>query len=211
MKMNFAKTKFISFNPTINFDFEARLDINGKEIETVDEMKLLGIKNTNDLKWRKNRDELTRRAYSKLWMIRRLTTKGADIDDLIDIYCKQVRSVLEFGVPVWNGSITKEEISDIEGVQRSFFHIVLGKEYSSYESALEKLDMESLEERRLKLCITFAKKAANHPKHQKWFVQNETVGTETRSKKTKYKVPNARLDRFKTSPIPYVTDLLNKL
>ena len=29
-------------------------------------------------------------------------------------YIKQIRSLLEFGVPVWNSGITQEEIHDIE-------------------------------------------------------------------------------------------------
>ena len=37
------------------------------------------------------------RAYKKLWAIKRLKNQGAELNDLVDIYMKQVRSVLEFG------------------------------------------------------------------------------------------------------------------
>ena len=122
MKLNFSKTKFITFNSTINFDFEAGLTLGDKEIESVDQMKLLGLTVTNDLKWRTNTDEMVKKAFSKLWILKRLKKKGASLDDLKDGYIKQVRSILEFGVPVWNCGITLEEVTDIERVQKAFLH-----------------------------------------------------------------------------------------
>ena len=49
---------------------------------------------------------MVKRAYNKLWMIKRLIRQGANLEDLTDIYVKQVRSILEFGVPVWNSGLT---------------------------------------------------------------------------------------------------------
>jgi hypothetical protein len=91
---------------------------------------------------------------------------GANLTDLIDIYCKQVRSILEFAVPVWNNAITKEEISDIERAQKTVLQIALGKDYISYREALNKTEMETLEVRRTQLCKKFAIKAAKHPQTQ---------------------------------------------
>ena len=82
-------------------------------------------------------------------------------------------------------------------------HIALGDNYSSYNTALELIELETLEDRRTNLCRKFAVKAAQHPKHRTWFKLNE--GKEhTRSKKDQYKVPAARLARFENSPIPYL-------
>ena len=156
MKLNFSKTKFITFNSTINFDFEAGLTLGDKEIESVDQMKLLGLTVTNDLKWRTNTHEMVKKAYSKLWILKRLKKKGASLDDLKDVYIKQVRNILEFGVPVWNCGITLEEVTDIERVQKAFLYITLGEKYYRYESALEEMELETLEERRLQLYRTFA-------------------------------------------------------
>ena len=114
---------------------------------------------------------------------------------------------MEFSVPVWNSSLTKEDSSDIERVQKAFLHLVLGDGYSDYTNALIKLDLETLESRRVKLCTTFATKSAKHPKHQTWFELSDAP--ETRSIKPVYKVPLHRLKRYKNSPIPYLTRLLN--
>ena len=137
--------------------------------------------------------------------------KGASLDDVKDVYIKQVRSILEFGVLVWNCSITLEEVTDIERVQKAFLYIALGEMYCRYERALEEMELETLEGRRLQLCRTFATRAYNHPKHQMWFQQYEKVGAKTRSSKPEFKIPLARLDRYKGSPIPYLTSLLNSI
>ena len=47
-----------------------------------------------------------------------------------------MRSILEFGVPVWNSALTKEHVADIERVQKSFLYIVLENEYLNYDNAL---------------------------------------------------------------------------
>ena len=117
-------------------------------------------------------------------------------------------SILEFAFPVWNNAITKEEISDIERVQKTFLQIALGKDYIGYREALNKTEMETLEVRRTQLCKKFAIKAAKHPKHKDWFSVSQAKPN-TRSAKTTYKEPLCRLNRYEESPIPYLTSLLN--
>ena len=63
-----------------------------------------------------------------------------------------------------------------------------------------------MESRRHKLCVSFAIKAAEDSKHSNWFKLNSNPSTSAR-----YCIPEARLKRFKTSPIPYLTDLLNSI
>ena len=135
--------------------------------------------------------------------------KGASLEDMRDVYCKQVRSILEFGVPVWSNGITLEEVAEIERVQKSFLHIVLGKNYQSYEAGIDDLVLDTLEDRRLQLCNKFAFKSSKDSKHSSWFKPYENFGAKTRSTKFKYREPLGRLDRYKESPIPFLTNLLN--
>ena len=98
--------------------------------------------------------------------------------------------------------------SDIERVQKSFLHIVLGEDYDEYKNALFESNLEMLSTRRTKLCKSFALKTSKHPKHHHWFAKTEP-GPLTRSKKPAFKPPLCRLTRLKKSPIPYLTSLLN--
>ena len=51
MLLNKKKTKTMNFNFTNNFQFSSRLSIQGEEIETIRETKLLGVMITNNLSW----------------------------------------------------------------------------------------------------------------------------------------------------------------
>ena len=199
------------FNPTIIYDFIPELQMEGHELETVEQMKLLGLTIRNDLSWQSNTDEMTTKANSRLWIVKRLKKLGANQDDLKDIYCKQVRSILEFGVPAWNYGITKQQSNDIERVQKAFLYIVLGNRYSNYNTALDTIGLETLEQRRMKLCENFAQNAVKDPKHKHWFEEYKQCGAKTRSEKTQYITPLYRLERFHKSPIPYLTEILNNI
>ena len=95
------------FNPTLSYDFIPELEVGGNTIETVEEMRLLGLTVTNDLKWLSNTEEMVKKGYKRLWMIQRLKAHGPDLNDVKDVFIKQIRSILEFYVPVWNCSLTK--------------------------------------------------------------------------------------------------------
>ena len=64
----------------------ARSSLNGIEVETLDEMTLLGLIVRNDLSWKSNTDQMILRAYKKLWILKRLKSQWASIEDLTDIY-----------------------------------------------------------------------------------------------------------------------------
>ena len=101
MKLNPKKTKAILFNQCIQADFVPSLRLDECELDIVEVMKLLGVIIQSDLKWSKNTEYMTKKAYKRLWMIRRLKNLGAKIAELIDLYIKKIRCVLEYAVPVW--------------------------------------------------------------------------------------------------------------
>ena len=114
------------------------------------------------MKWTSNSENMVTRANRRLWILRRLKSLGAKETDLIDMYVKHIRCVVELAVPAWHGAITLEERTDIERIQKSAAHIIMGDDYISYKCALMSLNLESLENRRNRLCLKFAKKAEKH-------------------------------------------------
>jgi len=210
MKLNLKKTNFMVFNKTKKYKFKPECKIEGTEISTLDEIKILGTVISKDLTWKANTKMILAKAYRRLWIIRRLKSNGASQSDLIDIYVKQIRSIMEFAVPVWNSALTCSEINDLERVQKSFLHILLGRAYTNYNSALLLSGLESLAERRTILCMKFALKTSQNPKHRHWFTTN-TKQRPTRNKGPTFKVPRFKHERFRKSPIVYLTNLLNSL
>ena len=87
--------------------------------------------------------------------------KVLDVEPLVilDVYTKEIRSLLELAVPVWNSGLTQKQVADIERVQRVAVSVILSDcKTGYYNMALVILDLEPLDARRENLCKTFAKK-----------------------------------------------------
>ena len=149
--MLFNTAKIFDFQPTLKFD-------SGDQLEMVEETTLLGIKMQSNLKWGTNTNYICEKAYKRLWIIRRLKSLGATREELVDIYIKQVRCVLELAAPVWTAGLTMNQIAQLERVQKTVCSIILWDNYKGYENALEVLYMTTLSERRTELNLKFAKK-----------------------------------------------------
>ena len=208
MKINYKKTKLMIFNPARTRDFYPKFFFNNDELEIVEETKLLGLIVRSDLAWTSNTEYIVKRANKKLWCLRRLKSLGAETADLKDVYIKQIRCLLEYAVAVWQPSLTNEDRIKIERVQKSALSIILGQKYKSYESALLELNLETLVRRRVNLCQKFAMKAQKHPKFTKWFKSNDKRSVK-RSKTPQFCDVYFRTERFKRSPISYLTSILN--
>ena len=139
---------------------------------------------------------------------------------MLDVYHKQVRSVLELAVPVWQPALTQQEVKQIERVQRCALYIIMGDAFTSYRDALETLESENLHERRIKLCEKFAIKTVKEPRYSHWFSLNTTppppfktrLGVqEAKKPPTKFNSVTTRTDRYRDSPLPYLTDVLNNI
>ena len=158
----------------------------------MEEKRILGLIIRSDLKWSSNTKSIMARAYSKL----------------VDIFCKHVRSFLEFGAPVWHSGLTLTEKYDIERVQKSFCHIYLGGKYESYHGALKQVGLKSLEKRCEKLCLKFALSAEKSNKFKHWFKPSVKTSS-TRLKPLKYAEVISNHARKDKSPLYYLTKLLN--
>ena len=126
--------------------------------------------------------------------------KNTDIPILIPI------PNLELAVPVWHSSLTRKQCLDIERVQRVAFKIIFGHLYISYKQAFKFLYTQTLEERRTKLCLKFAKK--NLKSENSMFTKN-TLLVNTRQPTKIVKEYRCRTGRYYKSSIPYLARLLN--
>ena len=114
MKINYKKTKLMIFNPCKKIDFRPEISLGGQEIEVVNEIRLLGLTIRSDMRWCSNTKNMIIKANKRLWILRRLKNMGADINDLVDVYIKQVRCIVELAVPAWQGGLSQAEKQDLE-------------------------------------------------------------------------------------------------
>ena len=113
MKLNTDKTNFMVFNFSRNYQFNTRLRLEGNELEQVKETKLLGLIIRDDLSWKTNTSQLTRKAYSRMIILKKLIQFSVPLEDLIQIYILYIRSITEQSSVVWHPSLTKGEQRDL--------------------------------------------------------------------------------------------------
>ena len=210
MKINGNKTKCMVFNFSKKYQFSPRFEIDGDKIEVIDSTQLLGTIITSDLRWEENTNHIVKKSNSRMELLRRVASFGADVSDLRKIYILFVRSQLEHSCVVWHSSLTEQQKSDLERVQRSALKIILGTKYESYRKALIVLDLEPLEERRKYLCLRFAQKCTKNDLTKKMFPSNDMLHKMDKRSKENFKVQFAKTERLKNSAIIYMQNLLNE-
>ena len=111
---------------------------------------------------------------------------------------------------VWGGSLTKENINDLERVQKTFCKLVMEEDYTNYKNVLGVLGLLKLETRRKKLTLDFAKRSLADKKLRDLFpILKKEHGMRTRNTE-QFKINHANTNRYFNSPIPTMQRLLNE-
>ena len=169
MQLNQKKTKQIIFNFNRDKQFTSEVKLKEEPLEIVDEVKLLGVIITSDLKWHRNTDYLTKKANKKMRMLHIAAKYTRNKDHLKHIYKTFVRSILKFSSTVWHNSLTLADRQDLERVQKAALKVILRGEYDNYEQALGVVNLDSLDQRRESLALKFAKNGLKDPQFSKLF------------------------------------------
>ena len=118
----------------------------------VTEERDLGVLVTNDLKPSMQCAQAAKKAMSILSLIKR-TFKTMDAWDFRLLFNCYVRPYLEYCVKVWSPHLIKD-IKCLEKVQERATKLVRGMKNLSYSQRLSKLELYSLERRRLRYVVT---------------------------------------------------------
>ena len=204
------KTKSIIFNFTKGKQFSTEMKIKGEKVEVVEQSKLLGVILRSDLKWSSNTQKIVTDANKRLRLLHAASQFTTKTSDLKIIYMAFIRSKLEQSSVVWHSSLTEDNRRDLERVQKAAVKIILRRSYTDYEEALKILNLESLDQRRSRLCLKFAKNCLKNEKMKKLFpLASKNHNMDTRLKE-KFKVNKAHSERYKKSAVPFMQNLLNQ-
>ena len=207
--INQEKTTTMLFNTSRKWDFPLEVAFeDGSQLQCVKEIKLVGVYVTDDLKWQRNTDYICGKARKKLWLLRRMKELNLSTVQLFDVYCKEVRSILEMAVPVWHGGLTQKQNKAIEGVQKVAFKIILNHGYKNYTNALNTLNAETLYHRRVTICKKFATK---NIRSEFSLFEKQAQHPNTRSKPRIVKEFRCNTARYSKSSLPYLSKLLNTM
>ena len=182
--------------------------LDGKEINTTDKMKLLGVTLQNDLSWDIQTSQMISKASKQMYMYV-LKRFKASAHDLIAVYQMYIHPVLEYASPLWHSSLTQRQIELLELIQKRAWRIVLGNEYTSY-AAMETLQLCSLVERREQLLRGFGEKLFKS-KHHAAMLPEPQKKRHGRNLRCAHQLdpPKCKTTRFRKSIIPAVVDRLN--
>ena len=111
-----------------------------------------------------------------------------------------IRSVLESSCSVWHKSLTKENESDLERIQKTAFKLILGNTYYTYENAQTLLCLPTLKDRREELFTKFTHKSLKLPQMDT-ILRNKYKEhhMNTRNNIEKYKIDIAYTERLRKS------------
>ena len=196
------------FNKSTKYDFPPELKFSdGTNLEVVSQFKLVGVVISDDLKWQNNTNFITQKAMQRIWILRRLKKMGMTSSFIIDVYIKEVRSILEQAVPVWNSGLTKSQINQIERVQKTALFVIFDKNYVNYENACQLAGLDDLGTRREELCLNFVKKDL---KRDNSLFEKIDKTCDLRHRKKKVKEYVCQTARFEKSSLSYLAKLLNE-
>ena len=210
MKVNEAKTKNLVFNFSKKYQFSTDVRIKGQQIETLDKIKLLGTTITSDLKWNENTSIIVKDSNKRMQFLHRAAKFTYNIRDLKKIYMLQIRSKLEQSAVVWHSSLTKRNISDLERVQKSALRLILKEKYIDYKNALNVMKLDTLEVRREKLCLKFAKACLKNEKLFDMFPKSTKSHSMNMRENQMFVVKRSRTERLHRSAVVNMQRLLNK-
>ena len=204
------KTKTMVINFTENFQFHTRLQLKGQNVEIVEKMKILGTVLTNKLNWDENCKNLIKKVNSRMQLLQKVWSFGSNIEEMVHLWKVFCRSILEQTCVLWDSGLTGENRDDLERTQKAFAKLILEEDYGSYENALKKLNIESLDARRKQLTLNFAKNSIEDGIFNDLFPKKVTNHKMRKRKSEFFKVNHAFTNRYKNSPIVTMQRMLNK-
>ena len=111
-------------------------------LQQVLQYKLLGVIINTGLKWDDHVNAITSKEAKRLWFLKKLKRAGASRGDLLHFFQAVVRPILEYACQAWHTSLTKEQSTSLENIQRRALQIIVGN--VSYEVACDKLNLSTL-------------------------------------------------------------------
>jgi hypothetical protein len=185
--------------------------LNGTVLNKIDKEKDLGIIIQNNLKTSQQCIEAVKKANRSLGLIKRnIQTKTPEI--ITRLYKSIVRPHLEYAVQAWSPWLRKD-IDAIEKVQKSATKMIDGLRQLPYQDRLRKLNLTSLEQRRIRGDLIQVCKIVNNIdklNYEKFFKLSNQPHF-TRGHIMKMDKPRARLDVRKNFFSHRVINEWNKL
>lgn len=145
--------------------------------------------------WKK----IVSKATKRLYLITQLKRARVVIKDIILIYCAWIRSILEYGSPVFHDSLPKYLSNEIERVQKRFLRRVYPD--MSYADAIKTSKLDLLSDRRSAACRKLFEEAQDRGHKLNSLIPQKKVCSYSLRRCSKFFLHRIRTDRYKKSSI----------
>ena len=172
-------------------------------------VKLLGIHIQENLKWDTQVDYMCKAFNKKLYFLRQLKRCNIPVNDLRTVYLQYVRPTLEYASPAWFCGLTKVQRECLEKMQRKAFRIILTWDFCKFKPYADicvVLNIPPLTERLEQLSLNFGNSLLSSSKHREWLPPARNNNLRNSDSLSSIR---CRTNRYRSSPIPYLTSILN--
>ena len=151
MEFNALKCEHIKFSRKRERGVNNTYTLHNIDMPKTNDVKYLGVKLENTLRWNNNTSFITGKASSRIGYIRR-TIPPALSGLRNQAYKYLIRPVVEYSSTVWDGSLTNTQTNSIEAIQRRAARMVCNIKRTDHTTSttqlLEHLEWDTLKNRR---------------------------------------------------------------
>ena len=211
MSINERKTQLLVMSPPNGCETTAVIATgNGSEITSSRTLKLVGFTFGSDPGPGAHVDSIADRYTKKKWMLHHLSEAGFKGQHLYKLYCCYIRSIIEYGSPVYHSLLNGSQELRLERLQRHALRVCFGY-HRPIEEVMGDLGISTLRDRRERRCDNFVKKAARNPRFaDAWFPQRPTIPQQLRTRRHVQETQATSSRRFR-SPLAFLRRRANEL
>ena len=114
LRISFAKSA-ADFAPIV---------INGKAMEVVSTVKLLGLNTSSDLRWNCHVAEISKKVASRLYFLKQLKRANIPAKDLLILYLTCIHPATEYACPVFRNALPAYLSAELEQLQKRAKRII---------------------------------------------------------------------------------------
>ena len=210
MKINAKKTQLLVISPPNGCKTSASIMAGDTEIKLVDTLKLVGFTFESDPGAGEHVRAVEKKIKWKIWMLYRLRKAGFRGAPLFKLYCCYLRTIVEYRSVVFHAMLTRGQSWDLERLQRLAVRICFGSDVET-DTIMATNQVQTLEERRVRRCDAFLRKAFQHPRFEsKWFPPRRGLERDLRRRRA-VKETRATTNRRFNSPLAFLRRRANEL
>ena len=138
------------------------LHVDGKDLEVVETVKLLGLTISNNLTWNAHIREVVKKAAKRLYFLVQLKRSKVPTNDLVLFYTACIRFIMDYAAPVFHHALPQYLMNELTRVEKQAMYIIFPN--TDYKLALEKAAVVSVLEHHKRLCDNLFKDIVTDPR-----------------------------------------------